>query len=128
MEVKFIENKEQFTLIPVIHADGKFWTPVAILASTCQKFGALGDGSKQTPQSFLPSNCTVSNLNSVGMDPAILSKWPQTFCRGNEKLRDKFKSIVPSLDGFTGHNTARALLLFTEKGIIEVEPLLTSGI
>lgn len=49
VEVKFTGNEEHATLITVISADGKSWTPVEILASISQTFHVLMDGSKQTP-------------------------------------------------------------------------------
>lgn len=120
IDLDWSRNAEHITLMPVVSADGRAWTPVAILPGVRTKFRERPDGTRETPASFLPPSAYVCYRDPAGMDSSIFYQWASRFVRETADLRKQHNHLVLTLDGFTGHTCLKALQLLRDNGIVVI--------
>lgn len=119
-ELKWSGNAEHVTVMPVVSADGTVYSPVVILPGKMQKSRTRADGRRETPADFLPSNALVAYREPAGVDSTIFFNWVQRFIIETKSLRERFRYILLTFDGYGAHVSFRALQLLKDHRIIVV--------
>lgn len=79
VELQFAGNVEQVTIMLVVSADRRRWSPVVILQGVMNKFRVSPDGEKEFLHNYLPPDCAVALRNPAGMDSKMFLKWVLKF-------------------------------------------------
>lgn len=120
VDLKWSNNAEHITIMPVVSADGTVWAPVVVLPGLRAKFRTRADGNKETPSDFLPHNALISYRDPAGVDSHIFFQWAEHFVRETETLRNRHRHIVLLMDGYAAHVTYKTLKYLTENRVIVV--------
>lgn len=90
IDVDWAKNDAHVMLIPVVSADGRAWTPVAIFLGVRQQYRTLANRNMKMPASFLPAGTFVSYRASSSME----KKFSTT---GSFALYKKRRNFVSSM-------------------------------
>ena len=74
IELKWKQNAQNVTVMPVVSADGRCWSPVFVLSGKKQKVRELSNGTWQSPQDFLLDGSLVFFRDPAGVDSNIFYK------------------------------------------------------
>lgn len=84
------------------------------------KHRTKSDGIKDTPADFLPANSYVVYLDPAGVVSAIFFERAVQFIEETKALRERYRYIVLTFDGYGAHVSFRLLKCFKDNLIIAV--------
>ena len=117
IEMKWSGNASHVTIMPVVSADGRSWTPVAILQGKRAKYRVRADGTRETPTCYLPENALVAYREPAEMDSHIFLRFCENFVSETKVLRQRHKNLILTMDGYGAHTSYKALSLLRENKI-----------
>lgn len=117
LALKWAENADHTTIMPVVSADGSVWTPVVIIPGARAKYRTRDDGIIESPGSFLPPNAVLGYREPAGMDTELFKEWAKNFIHETTALRAKYKYLVLTYDGYGAHVNYEVLRMFKDAGI-----------
>ena len=96
-------NASHVTIMPVVSADGRYWTPIAILPGKRAKYRIRQDGTRKTPAFYLPKNALVAYRDPVGMDSEIFLRFCENFVPETKALPERHRKLISKMDGYGAH-------------------------
>ncbi|PXF46225.1 hypothetical protein BWQ96_04010 [Gracilariopsis chorda] len=121
VELNWATNAQQHvTMMAVVSADGRAWSPLAVLPGKQAKFRKRHDGTRETPSMFLPPTAYCVYREKAGVDTDIFYHWGEKFVVETSLLRKRHRNIILALDGYGAHCYYKVLQLFEDKNIVVV--------
>lgn len=117
VDIKWAENADFVTIMPVVSADGHVWNSLVILLGKWSKRRVSEDGRLKTTADYLPQNFYQPYRNPAGIDSRIFQEWVNRFFEETKTLRRKHKCLVLTLDGYGAHIGLTSLKLLRDNNI-----------
>lgn len=119
-ELKWTANAQHVTIMPVVSGDGRAWSPLVVLPGARAEYRKREDGTLETPSCYLPFNARTVYRETAGVDSAIFLRWVHSFVEETKGLRQKYRHILLTFDGYGAHCTYEALKLLEENRILAI--------
>lgn len=103
IEMEWSGNASHVKIMPVVSADSRSWTPIAILLSKPAKYRVRPDGTREKIACYLPENALIAYREPAGMDSQIVLRFCENVVSETKLLREWHRNLIMTMNGYGAH-------------------------